>query len=261
MFKWTEMRVGSALVCYRLRDWMRQGKCTLETSAASGLVTEMQELPGWLEVDTFYQPFFQSTRVAEGDGEEVRDPHAELFVRMAEHFRSVVIPQQGETWREELPRVPLTMNELKEVLCEREGRDERAAIKELARKGSSSAEIIEYLGLTRELVREAFVTLRGVRQLQVGLANILGATRFKVLTQGRVYHVKCPKTFCFEKDSFQHMLKCYGLTEHIAVGAEVVPFLVKMARITMIPKGTKRIPYMVEYRAERREEGEIAEEG
>ena len=83
--------------------------------------------------------------------------------------------------------------------------------------------------------------------MQVRLAQILGATRFKVLTEGKVYHVKCPTTYCFERDSFSHMLQCYKLTETVTTGAEAAPFLVKMARITAIPKGTVRIPYMAEY--------------
>ena len=206
---------------------------------------------GHFPLDTFLRPFIQGARIAEGDGEEVKDPVAELFVRLAEHFRSVVIPQQGEQWRRSLPRIPLSTEELKRVLQIQEDLDERAALGELARKGSTSAEIIEYLALTREVVWEAFAVLRGERQLQVGLARILGAARYKVLVNNRVYHVKCPKTYCYEKDSFKHMLQCYGLTEMVATGAEAAPFLVKMARVTAVPKGTKLIPYMVEYYTDR----------
>ena len=43
------------------------------------------------------------------------------------------------------------------------------------------------------------------------------------------------------------MLQCYELNEHVATGPEVVPFLVKMAKVTVIPEETKCIPYMVEY--------------
>ena len=106
--------------------------------------------------------------------------------------------------------------------------------------------IIDFLELTREIITEAFAVLRGERQLQVGLAQILGAARFKELTNGRVYHVKCPKTYRFEKDSFSHMLQCYGLTEAVTKEEDAVPFLVKMARSTALPKGAARIPYMVE---------------
>ena len=55
-----------------------------------------------------------------------------------------------------------------------------------------------------------------------------------------------------------HMLGCYELTGRVSTGSEVVPFLVKMARVTTIPKGANRIPYMVEYRGER-EEGDANE--
>ena len=142
----------------------------------------------------------------------------------------------------------------------REDRDVKVALGELARKGSTSAVIIDYLGLTRELIREAFAVLRGQRELQVGLARILGAARYKILTGGKVYHVKCPKTYRFEKDSFQHMLHCYGLMESVTVGAEVVPFLAKMAKVAHIPKGTTRIPYMVEYYPAEAVEGAVEEE-
>ena len=245
--KWIEFRVGNALVCNRIREWMRVGKCTLESPAASGLVTDIQKLQDWLEVDIFMRPFWQPAELAQGDGNNPSDPNAELFVRLAEHFRSVVIPQQGEVWREKLPRVPLSTNELKEVLLIQENRDEREALERLAEKGSTSAEIIKCLGLTRELAREVFWVLRGKRKLQVNLARILGAARFKVLTLGKVYHVKCPKTHCFERDSFQHMLQCYGIAEQMVSGADAVPFLVKMARATLPVEGAKLIPYMVEY--------------
>ena len=153
-----------------------------------------------------------------------------------------------------LPRVPLTTNELKEALLKRENRDELEALHRLADKGSTSAQIIRSLGLTRVLVHEAFVVLRGKRKLQVNLARILGAARYKVLTQGRVYHVKCPKTYCYERDSFQHMVQCYNIRDRIVPGADVVPFLVEMARVTQLADGAKPIPYMVEYHPETAEE-------
>ena len=44
------------------------------------------------------------------------------------------------------------------------------------------------------------------------------------------------------------------------MGAEVVPFLAKMAKVTHIPKGTTRIPYMVEYYPAEVVEGAVEEE-
>ena len=106
---------------------------------------------------------------------------------------------------------------------------------------------MDFLGLPRALAQEAFALLRGERRLQVNLSRILGAARYKVLTQNRIYHVKCPKKWC---PKFQHMLQCYRLTERVVTGSDVAPFLVKMARVTVIPDGAKRIPYTVEYNPE-----------
>ena len=121
------------------------------------------------------------------------------------------------------------------------------ALQKLASGGSTSAAIMDFLGLTRALVREAFTVLRGERRQQVNLARILGAARYKVLVHNKVYHVKCPRRRCYAKDSFQHMLQCYDLTERVVTGPDVVPFLVQMAKATLIPEGAKLIPYMVEY--------------
>ena len=62
-----------------------------------------------------------------------------------------------------------------------------------------------------------------------------------------------PKAYCFEKDSFSHALQCYKLTGAVAKGAEAAPFLFKMARTTVLPRGAARIPYMVEYYPEEEE--------
>ena len=241
------MRAGDGRVNHRIREWMRIGRGAFETPAASGQVEEIKTFPTWLQVDIYLRPFYPSQASAEANGDRFEDPLAELYVRLAEHFRSVVIPQQGEKWRAELPRIPLTTEELKKVLQHHEDEDERRALRRLAEEGSTSAAIMDFLGLTREIAREAFEMLKGERRLQVNLARILGASRYKVLTQNKVYHVKCPRKTCYEKDSFQHMLHCYHLTELVVTGPDVVPFLVQMAKVTLIPEGTKLIPYMVEY--------------
>ena len=72
--------------------------------------------------------------------------------------------------------------------------------------------------------------------------------------------MKCPHTYCYEKDSFFHMLECYRLVELVAMGADAVPFLAKMARVTLVPEGTARIPYMVEYYSAATERAAAAQE-
>ena len=241
------IRSGPPGITYKIREWVRTGRCSLISSAAAGIVEDIQTMQEWLKIDTYFNPFYLPDEVGREDDYNIKDPKAELFLRLAEHFRSVVIPQQGEKWRLNLPRIPVSTAEVKEKLQSKEEEDERIALRIMKDKGSTSAAILTYLDLTREIIQEAFKLLRGARRAQVNLAEILGATRFKILTKGKVYHVKCPRTYCYVKDSFEHMLECHSLQEEVRTGVEAVPFLVKMAKITVIPPNTKRIPYMVEY--------------
>ena len=103
-----------------------------------------------------------------------------------------------------------------------------------------------YLELTRAVVLEAFKQLRGQRRIQTNLAEILGATRNKMLTNGRVYPVKCPRTYCYARDTFHHKLERYSLTEHVERGPDATPFLVRMAKITLLPHRGRRISIFTE---------------
>ena len=46
------------------------------------------------------------------------------------------------------------------------------------------------------------------------------------------------------------MVECYGLTPWVAQGAQVVPFLVKMAKVTLLARSHRVIPYPEEATAE-----------
>ena len=137
--RWTEMRVGGLLANHRMRESMRVGRSSFKSSAESGLDEEVHALPTWLEVDTYVRALSPGSRLAVGDGAEISDPQAEFFPRLAEHFRLVVILQQGEEWRRMLPRVPPTIVELRGALVAKENMDERRALHAWAAKGSTSA--------------------------------------------------------------------------------------------------------------------------
>ena len=85
--------------------------------------------------------------------------------------------------------------------------------------------------------------LRHERPAQVNLASTLTARRFKTLVASGVVPTKCPKTPRFSRDSFWHLLDCYDLTQDVARGDEVVPFLVRMARKTFQEGRINPIPY------------------
>ena len=149
----------------------------------------------------------------------------------------------AEHWRCRLPCIPLTTGKLK-VLQEKAWlRDELRVSTRLAELGSSSAQVIRKLELNWAVVAEAFSLLEGKRKLQVDLAGILGATRVKILIGGKVFSAKCPRRHCFERDTFDHMLECYGIRDRRQTGPQAKPFLVLMTKNTLIPPATRRIPF------------------
>ena len=168
------IRAGSALVNHQIANWFREQGCTLGSPAASGLVQELRELPDWLGVDTSLSPLYlPETFDAFAIPESVC-----VFVGLTEYFRTIVLPQRPREWREQLPRVPLTASELKQLVTEAWEDDGRRAMKQPSGLGSVSASILTYLELTRSIVAEAFPALRDEREAQTNLVEILGATRF-----------------------------------------------------------------------------------
>ena len=85
----------------------------------------------------------------------------------------MALPQRGEDWAKDLPRLPLTAYEL-------------AVLRQLALAGSISADIVTYLRVTRAVAKEALPQLRHQRHLRTNLAGILRATRLKILVNVRV---------------------------------------------------------------------------
>ena len=78
----------------------------------------------------------------------------------------------------------------------------------------------------------------------MNLLRILSATRFRILTKGKLYRAKCPKTYCYSRDSLRHLLECYELTRWVEYGTEGAQFLVRMARVSLAPEGQQLIPYL-----------------
>ena len=113
-----------------------------------------------------------------------------------------MVPRQGEQWALALPRLPMSTDELKAPPMQCELEDERRAFRRLAELGSSFVGIIVYLNLTITLFMEAFAVLLGERGLQVDLARVSEATRRKIRTMGKAYHVKRPGTLLFFEGPF-----------------------------------------------------------
>ena len=121
-------------------------------------------------------------------------------------------------------------------------RDERRVLDLLGDLDSESASIIAFLDLTREAIGEAMDRLKTQRMQQVTLLTILAATRFRTLTKEGLVPTQCPRPGCGKKDSFWHLLECYGLQTSVENGPHVVPFLLYLAQkvpavITPVPWG------------------------
>ena len=217
------------------------GICALQSPAASGILHEIENMPTWLRPNTSLRPLYIP------DSFEDRQIPRLLttYISLAEYFRVVVVPQQSGDWKRQLPRVPVTTEELKGMLAKRQEGDELAIMQQLTGTGSVSASIATCLGLTRAVVAEAYNALRDSREEQHKLTDILGATRFKTQHNGKMHRVKCPKRYCFSQDSFQHLLECYNLKDDVSEGPEAVPFLVKLAKRTKRPKGKIPVPEKV----------------
>ena len=242
------IRAGSALVHYQVSKWLRGEGCTLASPAASGIIQEISNLAQWLTVDMTYQPF--------NSLDEIDPTSMPLQLRYhlghSENLRATILPQQTLEWRANLPQVPWTAEEVRVLLRQRFEADEQGVLQALAELGSISASILVYLNLSKGVVAEAFRRLREERAAQTNLAEILGATRYRVCLGGKLHHTVCPKRYCYQKDSFLHMLDCYHLTEQVQRGPDAVPFLLRLAKSTTKRRGHVTIPYTEAFTAQTR---------
>ena len=102
--------------------------------------------------------------------------------------------------------------EEKEQLQNTQEEDELRLLKHLAERGkdrSISSKTIKEWGLTREKVRDILKQMEGNRKLQTTFTNLVGATRFKAVKEGKLRHALRPR--CQAIDSWEHCKQCYGV--------------------------------------------------
>ena len=136
----------------------------------------------------------------------------------------------------------MTTEEIKVVVKGKHQEDTLRALQRLANLGSEAADVITQVDPTREVVREAMRELRDERKAQVHLAGMLTASRFKTHVQQGVVPIECPTKTRFARDSFWHMLECYHLESQVRRGVAAAPFLVSMARTTLLEGRANLIP-------------------
>ena len=222
---------GDYVAVAAIGRWFRTGTLNLRSAAASPILEDIHRLPRWLEVNLSLLPYNLPMDVPRV--EELPLIYQDV-VMIFEEFRLYALPTLGDNWINTLPRAPLTKTEVKDVLREQLERDEILVLRQLAPLDSVSANIIIRLELTRELVRAALTMLQEERPAQVTLTKILSGARFKYLLDGVLVPTRCPNKYrgtdCGLEDSFDHLLSCYKLRSRIKKGAQVIGFLLLMAR-------------------------------
>ena len=214
-----------------VKRWFEKGECMLRSAAAADIVERIQTKNIWCAQRTLLYFFCFPDSFQETPAPNLS---TQLFMSIAEHFRTAAATRYMGNWKEKLPCLPCTTGEIKDILLTQFSQDEQTVLTKLAELGSQSAQIITKLQLTREIIKEAPRELRDERRAQNNLLQVLSAARYKMLSLEGLQDTVCPLQACNSQDTFKHMLLCYDLSDPVQVGAASVTFLTKMARKTQI---------------------------
>ena len=156
--------------------------------------------------------------------------HEKAFLILADPYKQFVLLWQLPRWGQQVPVLPCTSSEIKQLTRQTYLRGERRTLDRLGDMDSESASTISYLNLTREAANEALSQLRDERPRQVTSLSGKLATRYRIITKEGLVTTTCPRPRCGRRDSFWRLLSCYDLMTSAECGAFVAPFLVYMAR-------------------------------
>ena len=210
-----------------IEKWLDQGRVSLESEAASEIMSIMNELSTTYGVPIAISPLSIPEQMENGARTTL---YQQIFLMLTDHYWQFVLPALPETWVAPPPALPGAAGELRGLAQTQHLTDERRLIDLLGNLDSESASIISYLDLSREAIQEALTRLRDNRSHQATLLSILAATRFRMLTKGGLVPTTCRKSGCGKRDSFWHLLTCCQLMTSVECGPYAVPFLVYLAQ-------------------------------
>ena len=173
-------------------------------------------------------------------------------MRTSEDCRNRALRGLNEEWRNNLPCIPLTKEELKVIVNKQY---ELKAIQLFESICSDSAGVLRLLKLAKEMIIVALSALRDKRKEQVNVLNLLSGARFEFHFHGVLAPTCCKQRrysrTCKKEDTYEHLLQCYSLTEKLAAGPDMVNFLVNMAKATATEEPDRPIPvYVVSQKTE-----------
>ena len=112
--------------------------------------------------------------------------------------------------------IPMTQEEIKQLLKDYQNKDEERVIRHLAygmEDASVASKIYKQWGLNRQIIKECHIAMSRDRILQTTFNNLISATRFKTVEGGKLMPVSCPRKECRAKDSWEHFQECYNVPD------------------------------------------------
>ena len=197
-------------------------------------MSDVEKLEVWLRCPLTLRPFGLRSE----DGVVARLPwiYAEVL-KASEELRSVLLSTMRMDWGKTLPVIPPTKEEVKDLIKNKQNRDELMVIRILATLSSESTNTITNLEISREMVKTALAGLRDNHKAQINLLNILSGTRFKYPFHGVLVPTCCQNIVgereCGAEDSFEHMMQCYSICVPTKKGPEYIDFMVNLAVKTL----------------------------
>ena len=221
------IKAGDYITVSRMCTWFNDGLLGLQSAAASGIVEICDRL-----VDILPCPLFcMWTEGAVPAGrrfvenlDDARDILAVTRRRMVETILECVSEERP------LAAIPMTKDEIKELILEKFCSDEIGTIEALKQAGSMAGGIFSRLQLDRTTIKLVLKELQASRQTQSTFCSILCATRFKYYEEKECRETLCQRPGCGKVDSFDHLLECTKLGSIPTDTDELIEFLVELSK-------------------------------
>ena len=248
---------GRLLEQERILRWFNEGWMGLESAIAGDIIEIFVQL-----ADVLKCPLVMSgtewCRVEFGDIDRIQDP-AGVIEGTRMRLLKGILRSSGPEFLSRIPRIPLSIKEVKARIQARYEADEKKTLSLLSNIGSISGRLVTEWGLTRDILREATKVLCYNRRMQVTLSSIITGTRFKFFGRGeeQITPTLCRKCG-IEEDGIVHMLSCYEMDIIPSDEEGIVQYLAELAKRTVVYNPQMPLPIL---RSEEGEGGEAREVG
>ena len=147
--------------------------------------------------------------------------------------------------------MPITQEEVKQLLKDKQDRDEAKVIKYMAEEpqiSSIACKIYSEWNLDRSLIKEYHKATAHRRSLQVTFNNIVAATRFKTFEGSKLMKAICQKKGCGKDDTWEHFRSCYQVQDLSMVDRKTrLQEIIEICKRAEVPNPARPKPSQDEY--------------